>query len=87
MRDAFTMLRRKPTRVELTQTDIDELDLVRREAELARLRAVDSAAEAATPPPPTRREAAVAGQSANDRLGLSRPTQPADPAAGEVRRA
>jgi hypothetical protein len=63
------MLRRKPTRVELTQADMDELDLVRREAEVARLAA---SAEPA-PATPTRRDAAVAGQSTRERLGLARP--------------
>jgi Anaphase-promoting complex APC subunit CDC26 len=75
------MLRRKPTRVELTQADMDELDLVRREAEVARISAdtVDAAA------PPTRRETAVAGMSARERLGVTEATAATDAANAGVR--
>lgn len=66
------MLRRKPTRLEMTQADLDELDAFRRETDAKR--SADTAAASGAAPVPstaaTRRNAAVAGQSARDRLGL-----------------
>lgn len=65
------MLRRKPTRQELNQTDNDELDQIRREYQ------EQEAAKAAannTPVPhvteQTAREKAIEGQSVRERLGL-----------------
>lgn len=59
------MLRRKPTRIDLSQADIDELDVVRRE------RAADTKApERLDGIDLTRREQAVAGKSDRARLGL-----------------
>lgn len=84
------MLRRKPTRVELSQVDVDELDLALREAEMARLSASAGSADVpqapAQAPAPTRRETAVSGMSARERLGVTKPAAPADPGAATARR-
>jgi Anaphase-promoting complex APC subunit CDC26 len=68
------MLRRQPTRVELSQADIDDLDVVRRERE--------EAAAGPTLPPATRREAAVGNKTDRQRLGL--PILPADRASASA---
>jgi hypothetical protein len=61
------MLRRKPTRVELSQVDIDALDKIRAER-LAKIEAPGEEQIATT----TRREAAVANLTERERLGLPR---------------
>lgn len=64
------MLRRKPTRQELDETDNDELDQIRREI---REKAEANAEKDASRVPitePTPREKAVQGQSVRERLGL-----------------
>jgi Anaphase-promoting complex APC subunit CDC26 len=61
------MLRRKPTRVELSQVDVDALDKIRAE----NLAKIDASAEAQIATT-TRREAAVANLTERERLGLPR---------------
>jgi hypothetical protein len=61
------MLRRKPTRMELCQADVDALDLIRRDR-VAETQALEETSIAA----PTRREAAIANMSDRERLGLPR---------------
>jgi len=66
------MLRRKPTRLELDQTDIDELDQIR-EATREKAEAQAIAKNPATAPimEKTAREKATEGMSIRERLGLS----------------
>jgi hypothetical protein len=61
------MLRRKPTRMDLCQADVDALDLIRRDRV-----AETQASEEASLVAPTRREAAIANMSDRERLGLPR---------------
>lgn len=60
-----SMLRRQPTRIELSQADIDELDAIRRERAVAA-----KPSEQFASVEQTRREQAVANMSDRARLGL-----------------
>lgn len=67
----LTMLRRKPTRQQLDQTDTEELDRIRREwREKAEADAMRDAPAVVTEK--TTREKVVEGSSVRDRLGLPR---------------
>lgn len=68
------MLRRKPTRQELDQTDTDELDQIRKEyREKAEADAMRDAPAVVTEK--TAREKAIEGSTVRDRLGLPRRMQ------------
>lgn len=70
----LTMLRRKPTRQELDQTDTDELDQIRKEwREKAEVDAMRDAPAVVTEK--TAREKAIEGSTVRDRLGLPRRMQ------------
>jgi hypothetical protein len=76
------MLRRKPTRVELSQADIDGLDVVRAERDEEAASAAAAANNIAVPSQ-TRREAAITDMSDRQRLGLPSAAAAAAAAAGD----
>lgn len=84
------MLRRKPTRIELTQPDVDDLDAIRREAQAAAEASSDRGEEMTASAGPsggarssdvTRREAALGAKTDRQRIGL--PALPKGDAGGD----
>lgn len=71
------MLRRKPTRLEIEEADIDELDKIRRQLrEKAEAQAAQSNPLATAVVEKTTRDKAIEGASAQDRMGVSRRVPP-----------